>query len=179
MLLGTWVCRKCGVKVEGTMPPKCEKCGDERQGYYYEEAFVKNVELNYGGHPDGVLLVQGEKYLLEAKSINEHAFTRLEEPYDTHILQASSYADLAEIAKIKIVYVNKNGGNKSNFWKEFTGPVDKKLVEEQVHGKVRLLRQCLHDKTLLERTACITPTSVKAKTCPVKKLCFEGWKKPT
>ena len=99
-------------------------------------------------------------------------FYKLKEPYPEHIEQAQSYADLQNVEWIKFVYINKNGRSKSDFIKEFTMKLDRKLVEEKTKAKVRLIRQCIRDKTCPERTMCITKTSYKAKQCKVRKLCF-------
>ena len=64
------------------------------------------------GHPDGIILDNGEPVLLEVKSMSDYAFERFEKGVidEGYIAQTNSYMDILKIKKCLFVAIDKNNG---------------------------------------------------------------------
>lgn len=100
ILEGMWECKNCGTKFWAISPLSCKSCRTHlRWGKLdflevpFESEYVK-------GHADGILNINGNRYLLELKSIKndetkkshyKYGFEHLTGPIDDHELQAQIY----------------------------------------------------------------------------------------
>lgn len=89
----------------------------ERAGYLIQREFLTHsVPHKIIGHADGVLLINGEKYLLEIKSSNTRRFAQLVKgPYDEHKRQIMAYMKVLKLKKALIVYIDKDKSDTKEF----------------------------------------------------------------
>jgi hypothetical protein len=87
------------------------------QGYLQRAGVIESLEEelkilpNLNGHYDGVVVLNGERYLLEIKTINGEAYERLlkyNSVYKKYILQAHCYMHALDLNKALFLFVNKN-----------------------------------------------------------------------
>lgn len=67
-----------------------------------DEVPVLNKTYNIQGHTDGVLDINGEKIVLELKSINSHGFANLKTAREDHVHQAMTYLFCLETRRIHL-----------------------------------------------------------------------------
>lgn len=173
-----WRCSSCEEIIESEKRvDTCPTCGngsivDEPVNpFRYVEQTVKDEELGIGGHYDGGVMLDGKLWVLEIKSMRGDLFYKLTEPQESHIEQALLYAHLKGAEGALIVYVNKNGRNKDDFYKEYTVPMDKSILKRAL-DKVSSVRKHIAAGTIPERTLCINRSSYRARSCPLKEICF-------
>lgn len=109
-------CRATGRKVtRGLMPLECD-CGVAWQdAIHYMELPVRNEELDYVGHCDGVLDHKPSRRVFEFKTISPGEYDRMlkrSHPYEKgakldHIVQAHAYMKPLGLDEALIVYENK------------------------------------------------------------------------
>lgn len=87
------------------------------QGYLQRAGVIESLEEelkilpNLNGHYDGVVVINGERYLLEIKTINGEAYERLlkyNTVYRKYVLQAHCYMHALGLDKTLFLFVNKN-----------------------------------------------------------------------
>jgi CRISPR/Cas system-associated exonuclease Cas4 (RecB family) len=87
------------------------------QGYLQRAGIVESMEEelrilpNLNGHYDGVIVLNGERYLLEIKTINGEGYERLvkyNSVYKKYIIQAHCYMHALGLTKTLFLFVNKN-----------------------------------------------------------------------
>lgn len=84
-----------------------------------DEIRVDGVE-NVSGHYDGLVEINGKRYLIEFKSSNVEAYQRLIQrpiPYDAHKKQSTFYMKALGVDEVIFVYINKNGKLLADFEK--------------------------------------------------------------
>ena len=195
ILEGWWVCRTCGFKIEGFMPsdicPSCEslrRCGSCRarmqdgiyvQNHYckkcksesweYEEYALEHRELGIVGHCDGVVLVEGTRYIWEFKTINENGFLNRIPlyPLKEHVAQVQVYMWLKGLKHAIIHYLNKNTSKQKEFHIEYND-----LVRKDVVRKIKLITRHQEGNTLPDNGVCTTRYGTRAKRCPWVRECF-------
>jgi len=96
VLFGTWKCtRLCEGKECNTIGFKPKGvCKKER--WVYKEPTVVDERLNIVGNTDGIIVVQGNKYTLEFKSMNTDAFSTLIDAVISDREQSCWYLDILE-----------------------------------------------------------------------------------
>ena len=69
-------------------------------------------EIVITGHPDGIIMDNGELILLEVKSMSDYGFRNFEKGIinEGYIAQTNSYMDVLKIKKCLFVAINKNNG---------------------------------------------------------------------
>lgn len=86
------------------------------QGYLQRAGIIESLEEelkilpNLNGHYDGVIVIDGERYLLEIKTINHVAYERVSKynnVYKKYILQAHCYMKALGLTKTIFLFVNK------------------------------------------------------------------------
>jgi rubrerythrin len=110
ILEGVWKCLCCGTEFWAISPKEqCPNCTQIFKSWSYLK--FKEVPIRahlISGHADGILMVNGQRYLLELKSIKnvdrpnaKYGFEKLgTKPLDDHLVQAQLYLyGWAEIAK--------------------------------------------------------------------------------
>ena len=97
------------------------------QGYLQRAGIIESLEEelqilpNLKGHYDGVIKINGERYLLEIKTINHLAYERVSKYntiYNKYILQAHCYMKALGLAKCLFLFVNKGHMVSEEFAKE-------------------------------------------------------------
>lgn len=91
VLLGRWRCKMCG-SVFGELDPQpdqCTRCGCEY--FKYAEVMVKIPEFKISGQCDGVVDWEGERWLLELKSMNPFTFAKTKQVPPDYLPQANFY----------------------------------------------------------------------------------------
>jgi CRISPR/Cas system-associated exonuclease Cas4 (RecB family) len=82
-------------------------------GFVSMEDTVRFPEVvNTDGHYDGLIVINGKRYLLEIKTSNVEAYQRLVSrpvPYMKHQMQATFYMKALDVEETIFLYVNKNG----------------------------------------------------------------------
>lgn len=181
VLWGTWRCRGCGRRVRGLMPKKCRRCGAPRSVFKYLEPLVREPHLDLVGHCDGILLVDGEKRVLELKTINPKGFEQVAKygaAVPAHIYQVNIYMHLLKMDVCNVLYINKADSRLV----EFEVPYDKRVWDDCEAKLGSLLRY----KRMMEKNAgkidvkfvnqvrgiCGSPNSWTARTCHQVGPCF-------
>ena len=86
------------------------------QGYLQRSGIIESLEEELNilpqlkGHYDGVIQINGERYLLEIKTINHQAYERVSKYnviYNKYILQAHCYMKALNLSKCLFLFVNK------------------------------------------------------------------------
>jgi len=115
-LWGKWKCLACQkVTHEGTMPEACPKCdipwrdeADGIQNILYAELFVKDDQLKYCGHCDGIVLTrEGNKVVFEFKTISPSQYRGLKAPKHEHVVQVHAYMNALGLKSAIILYWDK------------------------------------------------------------------------
>lgn len=87
------------------------------QGYLQRAGVIESLEEelnilpNLNGHYDGVIILDGERYLLEIKTINHIAYERVAKyntVYKKYLLQAHCYMKALGLKKAIFLFVNKS-----------------------------------------------------------------------
>ncbi len=135
----------------------------------HREFLVIDDKLKIIGHCDGVLKIEGEKVLLEIKTINERGFAQLSKgPHESHKRQATMYMATLGIKSACIVYINKN----RHEVKEFYIPYDDVLYRKTILPRKDFYFRAIQSNMPPPREG-ITPNEMPCLYCPFKVLCFE------
>lgn len=181
VLWGSWKCRGCKRRIRGLMPKACRRCGAPRSVFKYLEPLVREPHLNLIGHCDGILLIEGEKRVLELKTINPKGFeqvVRYGAAVPAHIYQVNIYMHLLKMDACSVLYINKADSRLA----EFEVPYDKRVwddVESKLGSMLRYNRLLEKNEGKLEpkmlqqvRGICGSPNSWTARTCHQVGPCF-------
>lgn len=184
ILWGEWVCRQCGTLYKGPMP---RECNCNACDFHYMEMGIEVPELDLFGHTDGVLLIDGEYYLLEIKTKDATSHARLSEPDYDHLFQVNLYMGyldlnryapmgagvLPPVRKALVLYVSKNPQWGAAYEKEFVVEFRQDRFDRvtQQLGIVNAYLTSSDLSVIPERTLCEDLDSAKEK-CPIAKVCF-------
>ncbi len=148
----------------------CARCEFGGSWEYVEPAVV-HPELEIAGHCDGILVLHGQEYALELKTVSPFQFPNLEEPYPEHHYQVSIYMHVLKVKKALITYVVKDSGRIKTFlvkedpeaWKDAKWQIG--IIQEALKNDGNRLPEgvCEHDRTKT------------AKACPYREECFGGY----
>lgn len=107
----------------------------ERAGYLKaREVAIRSRKRMLLGHGDGILEIDGERYLLEFKTVNSRGFTMVrDKPHEGYIKQVTAYMRVLKLKKCILVYVNKDNG----MMKEFLVLYDRNFYLKQVKTRIR------------------------------------------
>jgi hypothetical protein len=142
------------------------------------ETRVTSDEFLVNGSTDGVVMYQGEKMLLEIKTMNTFQFGKLTAPVEKQVRQASIYAHFHGLDKILMLYYDKNNSE----LKEFVADVDMEFVDrfKALSKRVQLLvaknRRRKGEELenhVLENRVCRSATCARAAKCPYTTTCFK------
>lgn len=116
-LWGNWKCLNCQAIVHvGTLPKSCGRCDvpwrnpkDGTINIVYDESFVKDKELDYCGHCDGIILGRDgkKKRVFEFKTKSKSQFGRLRRPEFSHIIQVHAYMNGLGLREAIVLYWDK------------------------------------------------------------------------
>lgn len=167
LLLGKWKCRVCDYTTidDSTKPKECGVCG--AIVFDYVEDDLVDKELGIGGHPDGKLLWENRRYLLELKTTNSFNFSKvLQTPMEHHVAQMQIYMNMLKMDVGLAWYFNKDTSQDICHEVQYDENQVKVLLE-----KPRQYRSYLSTGELPERI-CFNASNPRANKCAVCKLCF-------
>ena len=172
ILWGDWRCKECGKLFKECKKPSVCSCGSS--DLEYQEMYFNDSELCLSGHPDGVIIdpSNGERYLLELKTVNSKSFdyliSQLRAPMSDHLDQMMIYMKFLELKSGYILYFDKERSN----YVIYRVPFDQSRFEFLV-GKIKTIKNSISNGVLPERTVCSNDSCARAKMCPVRELCFK------
>jgi len=129
-----------------------------------EEVNIPFQEL-IAGRADALLKIEGERYILDIKSINRGGFQALKEPKLDHQNQLQLYLHFFQIAKGILLYVDKD----TQALKEFPLNYDQGLCQSLLED-LSVLRQEI-DKNLIPARLSHWPSNSQCRYCPYKDIC--------
>lgn len=172
-LLGDWKCKGCGEPISPgkEIPPpnpkkwKCKKCKATR--YKYNEFRLRHKRYRITGKRDGKLLINGEKFMVELKSMNSFQFSNLTKPVAGHIKQFSLYmfCDKEKTRKGLFIYESKNDQKIKVFLHKYN-----KADIADVLAVLRLANDAINAKKLPARLPTY-PAAVACKGCHLRNIC--------
>lgn len=197
ILWGKWRCVRCGreTQVETTRPPQMCSCPlvagqfitkgkTDKEIYIEQQQALLNWEyvephmvimdsgLKISGYTDGILNIDNEKYILEAKSINSRGFTMdlKKGPKEEHVFQAQLYMSGFRVDKAIIWYINKDTQEP----KEFLIRRDESYRNSAIRKALLYLDAQRGNLNTLPSRVCATPDDFRAKyKCGWAKECFD------
>jgi CRISPR-associated protein Cas4 len=116
-----------------------------------------NRWIRLSGRIDVVLEVNGEKFIVEVKSISKLP----DEPLDHHVMQIQPYMLALGVQKAIVLYLDKTNLN----WKIFEVYYNPDLLEKIIERAVTL------DKALMDGKAPTAESSWECKYCEFKERC--------
>jgi CRISPR/Cas system-associated exonuclease Cas4 (RecB family) len=166
--IGSYRCKGCGnvlgAKKEITEPKTaCKKCGSKR--WKYNEFRLRDENLRITGKRDGKLLIDGEPYLLELKSINTFSFMKLNDAMPDHLIQFNIYMYLDKTYKGLILYEDKN----SQRYRIFVADYDEKIIQKNIEFIKKA--NIFVDKRAMPPVLDDYPKNPHCKGCEFKKKC--------
>jgi hypothetical protein len=199
LLWGSWACSACGVigAVDTTYPqmPHCQvaatnagadkiekKVGPAAVGDQNREAVLpwRYVEppirvatggFVISGYCDGIIMLNGVKSVVEAKTINSRGFSALKEPHEDHVYQLQLYLAALRMEKGYVLYLDKD----TQKMKEFEVIRDDSVLPKII-AKIQLALAVQRGQvaTAPDRV-CASPGETRAKyACPWAEMCFDS-----
>lgn len=166
VLKGFWFCPQCATKYWGLKKDHPEnKCTREMEPEY-KEVPIQDDEIMMRGHADGIVVLEGQEYLLEIKSINDNGFKNLTEAMEHHRVQANLYMKNRGLKAVIFLYECKNDQNLKEYIVPFNPTLNVKY--EQV---MRSATEGMKSRVLPERV-CKTQADAKKRWCEACELCF-------
>lgn len=180
ILEGEWRCVECKHEWYGISPKTCPSCKTKLFIWYnlrYKEVPIRNEKWNVAGHSDGIIHLNGQKTLIEIKSIKNRdsktsekaiTFEDLNQAIPAHVQQANLYMDALDIDNGLIIYFAKNTQEIKEFqikrMETMLRPSYEKIIEVEKAKK---------EKILPERAGRIKSDPI-CTYCPFKDLCWDN-----
>ena len=95
---------------------------------------------------DGLIKYKGEYYIIEIKTESTHKFNRHEEPWPSHIQQATCYSMTIGVPKVIFIYENRDTCNK----KAYLVTVTDKMIE-RVENIINTVNKAVQDDAIPPR----------------------------
>jgi len=170
-LLGKWECLNChDMYLDQLIPRICKKCFQDK--FFYHELEPESKEHGITAHVDGILLNDGVKRIVELKTANSMAFNLVanikRRPQDAHVKQIQMYMYLTGIHEGVILYFDKNESLIHQFDEKFRPD----LVDSML-SQLQLARVGMRTKAVPTQKVCDTKSCARAKSCPVRDICFK------
>lgn len=142
----------------------CERAGILLHREFRLLNLIKEIE----GTCDGILSIQGKKYVLEIKSINSGQWTKVQQaPKFDHKQQVHAYMYVLGIKSCIIVYINKDRGTV----KEFVVDFDEEFFNKSVSDRIAKYKGHVTKRTLPDREG-TNPSTFPCSFCSFASLCF-------
>lgn len=172
MLVGDWNCLSCKAVYKNCLKPKKCSCGHD--GFSYTELAFKDEEYLFTGHCDGILeFVGNRRILLELKTCNSKQYQLITQikksPLQAHIDQVQLYMWMSGTREAIVLYIDKDESLLSQFWVKY----DQKIVSRYLNN-IADARNGMRGGDLPVRTICDSSSCARAKSCTVRKECFEN-----
>lgn len=180
ILWGTWKCVGCGRLEDGSfLPHPCAKCFGTRVYepkvggfWHYIEPGGVNREWDIPWHSDGYLILSkkqdGQKELLEIKTINAYGFKQLRRPDPYYVVQVNLYLWLTGLRVCWVTYWTKE--DKQVPPKVFKVEFDQRVVDE-ILRQIVIHKRAWPEKRLCEGV-CKTDQEDRAVDCAWRGECF-------
>ena len=139
-MLRTSLIFEMGTYVHVMIQNLCERAGL----LISRETAIQDKLLGILGHADGQLLIDGEKYLLEIKTINSRGFGGLREVKDAHKKQIHAYMKALRLKAAVVIYINKDTCE----LREFVIRFDQLFYEQEVAARIQFYFACKKSMTL-------------------------------
>lgn len=175
VVIGKWKCLECGYVPEKDVcgsprypkPKTCPKC-NARGDWSYQEEEVFDTSCMIKGHCDGFVYWNNDYAILECKTANDNRFKDMKKkgPSIEYLAQVQVYMKKFNYKKGLIWIFNKNNGDDVAFWIDY----DSKFAS-LMENKGYELKNFFENGKMPDRI-CINCDCDRAKTCPVKELCF-------
>ena len=121
VLHGNWHCKRCDkITFTGLQPEVCPACkANRREVLDYSELPVRDEEMRFVGHCDGVLHLGDFKAVFEFKTASPSEYDKLTQPKLQHMVQAHAYMHGLKLQHTLVVYLNK--GSQCEWKKDANG----------------------------------------------------------
>ena len=129
-----------------------------------EEVDIPSQEL-IAGRADALLRINGQRYVLDIKSINRSGFQALKAPKEDHVHQVQLYLHFFQIPKGVLLYVNKD----TQELKEFQFDYDPKLCQDLL-SDLEILKKEIDDDLVPARLP-TWPSDPQCRYCPYRDIC--------
>jgi len=132
---------------------------------------VEGVEIpirpseDISGRADAIVNIDGQRYLVDFKSINSTILQSMNEPKKEHVLQVQLYLHFFNLKKGILLYEGKDGLE----LKEFPVEYDEELVRKTL-GEFQRLKINL-EKDLIPKRLIDYPENWQCKYCQFKEIC--------
>jgi CRISPR/Cas system-associated exonuclease Cas4 (RecB family) len=133
-----------------------KKCGNETR--------CLNTKYNISFMVDGILMINGNYFLLEVKTETFFKYTKHNEPHLVHQVQADSYALCLGLSNIIFLYENRDNCSKKSYYYESTED-----SKQQIVSKIESINNHLKKEQIPKKASDVR----KCKYCPYKKKCKE------
>ena len=131
------------------------------------EVAILDTKLRVEGNADGILQIDGKRYLLEIKTINGREFSLLAATKDAHKRQLTLYMKSTGLPECVVIYFDKDRAE----LKEFLVKFDPVFYEEYCAKRVRAHHHNVATKTMPERES-EGPTKPPCRFCSFQILCW-------
>lgn len=122
------------------------------------------------GHADGILKIEGNRYLLEIKTSNSRRFTQLtKEPQHSHRKQMMAYMKALKLDWAIIVYINKD----NSATKEFVIPYDEAFYQKECAKRIEEHFDNLKQSVPPKREG-LHPDQMPCSFCEFSRICFDS-----
>ena len=133
------------------------------------EVEVKDPDRFIDGKTDGLIKIPhfDERVLLEVKTMNGFQFSKLLQPVEDHLFQASLYGNVLKVKYILFLYINKDTCE----YKEYFVPVSPTMVKE-ADSIIYPVKESV-EEGIAPKRICKTVDDDKAFNCEYCTLCFK------
>lgn len=167
-VLKTYVIFELGTYVHVLFQNLCERAGFLKA----REVPIVDKRLKIIGHADGILELDGEKVLLEIKTINSRGFTLLGQAPDlSHKKQAMTYMKALGLPKAAIVYINKDRNEVREYCVEF----DDEFWKKQCQPRITKFLSCVAKNEIPDREG-TQKDAMPCRFCAYAGTCFDSRK---
>lgn len=148
----------------------CEQAGVlERR-----EIGIKDAKRKILGHADGIVKIDGKRYLLEIKTSNSRNFISLTAIKEAHKRQVHAYMKSLGLTACVVIYLNKD----TSQTKEFVVQFDQAYYDEFVEKRIGIYFKSVKTKTPPPREGS-NPSLMPCSYCEFQQVCYDTSKSAT
>ena len=153
------------VDVEAYVKEQGIECKIERAGYEVQIEITHPYPIRFAC--DGIVIINGQIFLLEIKTCDHSSFVDLVNPKDIHIDQVKFYCKLLKLFKVLFLYVDRQYGDMKCF--EYTVSESAKIeIEEKLKYITDMVAANIAPEGLPKGDNACT-----SNMCPYYKVCQE------
>ncbi len=132
------------------------------------ESAIVDVKLRILGHADGILEIDGTRYLLEIKTSNSRNYTALRAVKDAHKRQVHAYMKSLKLTRAVVVYIDKDRGEA----KEFVVLFDQAYYDVYVAERIDDFFKRVENGLMPDREGA-NPNAMPCSYCQFQRICYE------